>query len=52
LLGFDCLLFREKTGVAIVAPLNDVQGLIGKVDSGAARHRNRAVNSFKILGQI
>jgi hypothetical protein len=35
-----------------MAPLDDVQGLIGKVDSGAARHRNQAVNSSKISDQI
>ena len=46
------IVLREKTGIAIMAPLNDVQGLIGKVDSGATRHRNRAVNSSKILGRI
>jgi hypothetical protein len=37
------IILREKTGIAIMAPLNDVQGLIGKMDSGAARHWNRAV---------
>ena len=42
------IFLREKAGIAIMAPLNDVQGLIGKVDSGAARHRNQAVNRFKI----
>ena len=34
----EVILVREKTGVAIMAALNDVQGKIGKVDAGATGH--------------
>ena len=44
--------FTKETGLAIVAPLNDVQGDIGEVDARAAGHGGSLAKYVRLANHL